>query len=212
MANTLSKTTNAPNSASKTTNALVGLPFENIIGSPLDAAIKAQAMSASTTIAFIKEVGFIQDSDKLEPLGGNTDSGFGDIRYVSFKYEKKNLDGNTASCTLKVPILTIVPIPMLRIEEMTIDFSTKISESTQQSTDEAEKSAYSGSGGGSVMGFSVRVSVSGSKETRNKTSQKYSMDTSLDIHVRAVGDELPAGLNRILGILEANMIEDHVST
>ena len=47
---------------SKTTNALVGLPFENIIGSPLDAAIKAQAMSANTTIAFIKEVGFIQDA------------------------------------------------------------------------------------------------------------------------------------------------------
>ena len=201
------------NTPSKTTNALVGLPFENIIGSPLDAAIKAQAMSANTTIAFIKEVGFRQDAknDKLEPLGGNTDSGFGDIRYVNFAYEKKNPDGTTAKGGLKVPILTIVPIPMLRIEEMTIDFSTKISESTQQSTDEAEKSAYSGSGGGSVMGFSVRVSVSGSKETRNKTSQKYSMDTSLDIHVRAVGDELPAGLNRILGILEANMIEDPVS-
>ena len=75
------------NTPSKTTNALVGLPFENIIGSPLDAAIKAQAMSANTTIAFIKEVGFRQnaENDKLEPLGGNTDSGFGDIRYVNFK-------------------------------------------------------------------------------------------------------------------------------
>ena len=97
---------------------------------------------------------------------------------------------------------------MLRIEEMTIDFSTKISESTQQITDAKSKFSYSASGGASFMGFSVRVSVSGSKETRNKTSQKYSMDTSLDIHVRAVGDELPAGLSRILGILEANIIED----
>ena len=80
------------NSASKTTNALVGLPFENIIGSPLDAAIKAQAMSANTTIAFIKEVGFRQNtSDKLEPLGGNTDSGFGDIRYVNFKLMKRKI-------------------------------------------------------------------------------------------------------------------------
>ena len=197
---------------SKTTNALVGLPFENIIGSPLDAAIKAQAMSANTTIAFIKAVGFIQDSDEFEPLGGNTDSGFGDIRYVNFKYEKKNPDGTTANGALKVPILTIVPIPILRIEEMTIDFSTKISESTQQITDAKSKFSYSASAGASFMGFSVRVSVSGSKETRNKTSQKYSMDTSLDIHVRAVGDELPAGLNRILGILEANIIEDPVST
>ena len=35
------------------------------------------------------------------------------------------------------------------------------------------------------------------------------MDTSIDIHVRAVGDELPAGLGKILGILEANMIDEH---
>ena len=197
--------------SSRTVSALTGLPFENIIGSPLDAAIKAQAMSANTTIAFIKEVGFRQntENDKLEPLGGNTDSGFGDIRYVNFAYEKKNPDGTTAKGGLKVPILTIVPIPMLRIEEMTIDFSTKISESTQQSTDKISKRAFSASGSGRIGPFSVKVSMSGSSKTRDKSSSKYSIDTSLDIHVRAVGDSMPAGLSRILGILEANMIDDH---
>ena len=193
--------------SSRTVSALTGLPFENIIGSPLDAAIKAQAMSANTTIAFIREVGFTKED---EPLAGNSKkSEFGDIRYVNFAYEKKNPDGTTAKGGLKVPILTIVPIPMLRIEEMTIDFSTKISESTQKSTDKISKRAFSASGSGRIGPFSVKVSMSGSSKTRDKSSSKYSIDTSLDIHVRAVGDSMPAGLSRILGILEANMIDDH---
>ena len=72
--------------SSRTVSALTGLPFENIIGSPLDAAIKAQAMSANTTIAFIREVGFTKED---EPLAGNSKkTEFGDIRYVNFAYEK----------------------------------------------------------------------------------------------------------------------------
>ena len=39
-------------------NALTNLPFHNIIGGPLEAAIKAQAMAANTTVEFIKAVGF----------------------------------------------------------------------------------------------------------------------------------------------------------
>ncbi|MDR0833727.1 MAG: DUF2589 domain-containing protein [Candidatus Symbiothrix sp.] len=37
-------------------NALAGLPFSQIIGSPLKAAIEAQAMAAETTWKFIQEV------------------------------------------------------------------------------------------------------------------------------------------------------------
>ena len=43
------------------TDALQALPFSNIIGAPLEACIKAQAMAAQTTWKFIQEVG-MQDS------------------------------------------------------------------------------------------------------------------------------------------------------
>ena len=44
--------------SNRTVSTLIHLPFYNIIGGPLEAAIKAQAMSANTTVDFIKAVGF----------------------------------------------------------------------------------------------------------------------------------------------------------
>ena len=120
-------------------NALTNLPFHNIIGGPLEAAIKAQAMAANTTVEFIKAVGFkpVTKNGQIDPdkddssIVGDEDSEIGNIRYINFSYAKKNLDGSKAEGYMKVPILSIVPIPMLRIEEMTIDFATKITESEQ---------------------------------------------------------------------------------
>ena len=203
-------------------NTLSKLPFEKIIGGPLVAAIKAQAMSASTTVEFIKAVGFTPPKNKTDeeaavpiiaPSKDEKDFEIGDVRYVTFQYGKRNHDGTFAEGKIKVPILSILPIPMIRIEEMTIDFGVKMTESTERITATSNERKKQSQYGISVRGFRWSASYSGSSYSHSKnsakTSSKYSMDTSLDIHVRAVGDELPAGLSKILGILEANVIDEH---
>ena len=215
--------------SSRTTNVLNNIPFHNIIGGPLEAAIKAQAMAANTTVEFIKAVGFkpVTKNGQIDPdkddssIVGDEDSEIGNIRYINFSYAKKNLDGSKAEGYMKVPILSIVPIPMLRIEEMTIDFATKITES-EQNDHGSESASKRNQSNSSKKGVSYstrnfrfwnratfRGSVTQHSKSKSQHSSKLSMDTSIDIHVRAVGDELPAGLGKILGILEANMIDDH---
>ena len=214
---------------SRTTNVLNNIPFHNIIGGPLEAAIKAQAMAANTTVEFIKAVGFkpVTKNGQIDPdkddssIVGDEDSEIGNIRYINFSYAKKNLDGSKAEGYMKVPILSIVPIPMLRIEEMTIDFATKITES-EQNDHGSESASKRNQSNSSKKGVSYstrnfrfwnratfRGSVTQHSKSKSQHSSKLSMDTSIDIHVRAVGDELPAGLGKILGILEANMIDEH---
>ena len=177
-------------------NALTNLPFHNIIGGPLEAAIKAQAMAANTTVEFIKAVGFkplkkkdaggneVIDPDKDDPsIVGNNDSEIGDIRYVNFSYAKKNLDGSKAEGFMKVPILTIVPIPMLRIEEMTIDFTTKITESKEYDYENRSNSAsYNYRGRGFWYGGAVSVSMS-SRSSKAKSSSDSDMESTLAVHV-----------------------------
>ena len=210
-------------------NALTNLPFHNIIGGPLEAAIKAQAMAANTTVEFIKAVGFkplkkknadgkvelkdgneVIDPDKDDPsIVGNNDSEIGDIRYVNFSYAKKNLDGSKAEGFMKVPILTIVPIPMLRIEEMTIDFNTKITESKEYDYERRSNNAsYNYRGRGFWYGGALSVSMS-RRSSKAKSSSDSDMESTLAVHVRAVGEAMPAGLSKMLGILEANLIDDH---
>ena len=111
---------------------------------------------------------------------------------------------------LEVPILTILPIPFIRIEETTIDFHAKLTSVEFSKTDtslgiNADLTVQQGWPGGSAK---LNVSVS----YQSKTQQGTSVDRtySMDVHIQAVQDELPAGMDRILGILEKAMHEQPV--
>jgi len=92
----------------------MSLPMEQIIGGPMQALIKAQALAASSTADFINQVG-------LETTGTPPVT---KARTVDFQYEenKPKEDGcgfDTKLIKLSVPLLTIVPVPYIRIEQAT---------------------------------------------------------------------------------------------
>lgn len=111
---------------------------------------------------------------------------------------------------LEVPILTMLPIPFIRIQETTIDFHAKLNSVEFSKTDtelgiKADLTVKQGWPGGSAK---LNVSVS----YQRKTSEGLTVDRtySMDVHIKAVQEELPAGLDRILGILEKAMREQPV--
>ncbi len=181
---------------------LANLDFSAMIGGPLNAVIKAQAQSAITSVDFIKSVGF--DSD-------------GNVEQVQFSYNKvvpeKAADGTPtgkqveAKHQLSVPLLTMLPIPFIRVEETTIDFNAKIN-SVQESTSASShdlNTSLGVKGGWGPVSAELKVSYAYKKSTSatSKTERTYSMA----VHVRAVQDELPAGTERLLSILENSIKE-----
>lgn len=184
---------------------LSSIDFQSMIGGPLNAVIKAQAQSAQTSVDFIKSVGFntADGADKGKPT------------MVTFEYDKvvEEKDSSGVVSTkllpykLTVPILTMLPIPYIRVEEVTIDFNAKINsiaESTTASSSELNTSLGVKAGWGPVSA-ELKCSYSNKKSTSatSKTERTY----SLVIHVRAVQDELPAGMEKLLGVLENNIQE-----
>lgn len=180
---------------------LTSIDFQSMIGGPLNAVVKAQAQSAQTSVDFIKSVGF-----------NATD---GKPTMVTFEYdkviEKKDAAGvitpTATPMKLTVPILTMLPIPFIRVEEVTIDFNAKINsvvESTTASSSELNASLAVKGGWGPVSA-ELKCSYSNKKSTSatDKTERTY----SLVIHVRAVQDELPAGMEKLLGVLENSIKE-----
>lgn len=107
---------------------------------------------------------------------------------------------------LEVPILTMLPIPFIRIEETTIDFNAKITSVEETKTDSTFKLDSEASGQVrypplfSVASVKLKVNTSYQKNTQSGT--KVDRTYSLAVHIRAVQDEMPAGLEKILGILE----------
>lgn len=175
------------------TSALQAIPYGTLIGGPLDACIKAQATSAMTTIDFIQKVGFTKDDQ---------------VRNVTFSYM---VDGEPFN--LVVPLLAIVPIPYIGIDQITIDFKANIRAESSSVTEDSSSSSFAGeASGGARVGFgpfsmnlNFKANYSSKKDSKATQSSKYSVEYTMDIHVAASQSDMPGGLAKVLNILESNI-------
>lgn len=103
---------------------------------------------------------------------------------------------------LEVPILTMLPIPFIRIDETTLDFNVKINSMEYRQVDDSFKLNASTSAKGGFLFASAKLNVSTSYQRNTTQGEKVDRTYSMNVHVRAVQEEMPAGLEKILGILE----------
>jgi hypothetical protein len=182
------------------TNALQAIPYSALIGGPLDACIKAQAMAAQTTWEFIQNVGLTKD-----PRTGETKA-----VSVSFQYQR-----NGQMFNLIVPLLAIVPIPYIAIDTITIDFKANISASSSTVNEDTTSTEYGGEASGSAsVGFgpftvrlNFKANYSSKKDSKATQESKYSVEYTMDIHVQAGQADMPAGLATVLNILQSSITE-----
>lgn len=124
---------------------------------------------------------------------------------VIWQLKVEAVDAKYQDMKIEVPILTMLPIPFIRIEEATIDFNAKINsmETRSESTDTAI------SGNLQVRqrwpGGAAQLSVSASYQKKTASGSTVERTYSMQIHVRASQDEMPAGMEKLLGLLEGAM-------
>ena len=179
---------------------LASLDFESMIGGPLTAVIRAQTQAANTSVDFIKQVGFSKNED------GNEEP-----TMITFEYMKnvENAQGEEEAkpFQLSVPFLTMLPIPFIRIEETTIDFNAKITSMQYRKSMSSHDLSAALSAKAGWGPFSAKLKTSYSFKKKNQSGSETNRTYSMAIHVRAVQDELPAGTERLLGILESAIDE-----
>jgi len=171
---------------------LANLDFKNIIGGPLQAVIKAQALSSKTTTDFINDVGLYDDHGKMT------------VRMVDFEYSK--IDGNSTALknfTLSIPFIMLMPVPYIEINTVTIDLNVKLnSVDTQESG--STFSAYGETSGHFGFFFgSVNYKGGFTYSSSNKYTGSTTREYSLSVHVRAGQAALPKGTEKILDMLES---------
>lgn len=179
------------------TNALSALDFTSLIGGPMDAIIKAQALAAKTTYEFINEVGLTTDPDTGEKKPVN----------VTFQY-----NSNGQLTTLTVPLLVILTVPSIEVSSFVIDFIANISasssstEETSSDTElgvDAEAEASLGIGPFSIK---VKAKANYSSKQHSKAAQesKYSVEYTMNVRVEGGQSPMPAGLQTVLNILQGS--------
>jgi uncharacterized protein DUF2589 len=196
---------------SRAVDELRQIPFDYLIGAPLKAAIEAQGLAAKTTIDFIEKVGFIPDDPDQDPFfeDEQDDVEGGQVRNVTFQYSKTDQNGVATNAQLTVPILSIVPIPYIRIDEMTINFTAKLNDTITNTTKQGFTLNTQTSGQYRAFWSPIRLDfrVSASYSQSRETASRYAREYQMVINVRAVQDDLPAGLERVLDILEQTIRE-----
>ncbi len=181
------------NISTNLTSELNNIDFRKMIGGPLQAAVDAQVASSLATVNFINAVGF------QEAQGG----GPRELVMVDFTHKRSDVndDGTPKETTInvKVPLLAMLPIPSLRIEHVIIDFNVKLN-SVQTSTVSTSIGVdASVQGGWGPVNFKVSASFQRKATTGVEVKKEY----ALNVNVKAVQDEIPAGLEKILGMLAA---------
>jgi hypothetical protein len=175
------------------TSELNNIDFRKMIGGPLQAAVDAQVASSLATVDFINKVGFTAPDD----------DGKRELVMVDFTHKRKDVDGEgqpvEKEIFIKVPLLAMLPIPSLRIEHVIIDFNVKLNSVESASTaDELGVNAEVKAGWGPVS-----FKVSASYQRKTATNVEVKKEYALNVNVKAVQDEIPAGLEKILGLLAA---------
>ncbi len=181
-------------------NRLAAIPFGALIGGPLSAAIEAQGQAAMTTVKFIREVGLTEDNK---------------VQTITFKLDRKSSNGQDETLSLEVPLLTVVPIPFIRIDDVSINFKASLTESGEEtSADKLELKAdasVEASGKFFTANYGFKASVSSKKDSSSTRNSKYAVEYTMDINVHAVQDDMPAGMSRVLNALVSNL-EKQIST
>lgn len=187
---------------SKISNDFTGLPMEDLIGAPLQAACKAQANLAYTTLEFIKQVGFAPENDSNNSkLIANT---------VDFKYKTPNpngaQDGDMQEASLSVPLLSIVKTPNLSIQNVNISFDMEVKSSeVEKDTTKTNTDINTDIKAGFLFcktNINIKDNVATSREHTRSTdkSAKYHVDLS------ASDTGMPEGLSRVFDILNATIV------
>jgi hypothetical protein len=175
------------------------IPYDEIIGAPLTAAVNANTEASRAAADFIRDVAF-QENQGFSFSNARTP------RYVTFNYSKTVTDENGNSSEeefeLEIPLLLLLHVPYFEVENVTIDFNVKLNS--------VRKRMISEDGGGSLgLGGGIPwFSVSGSYQRTDKRSQTVERTYDQSVHVQAGSIEPPEGVTRLLDVLEETITED----
>ena len=205
MADTTPPTTIVPTDISP---SLTSLPLRQMLAAPMTAAIQAQALAAKSTIDFIQHVGFTTPVQADPSAHPPTKAGPSELLNVEFNYtvpDNSVKPAGESKYKISAPLLSIIPIPYLRISDMSIDFTYNINTVQSADTTNENKSALdttvTADAGFLWWGVSTTIKGSISHDTTDTTHSSVTQDSTLHVHVNAVQDKMPGGLAIILSAI-----------
>ena len=141
-------------------------------------------------------------------FGGGSGSGGGtkELATANFTFQKQMPapGGGTGTIAtgqnVTVPLLSLVPIPFLRVDELLIDLNVKLH--STQTTETSNEFNITANTNYSSWWSPVSLNVTTSDRNVEKGSTTVDRQYSIGVRVHAVQDTMPGGLAKMLTIFE----------
>ncbi len=179
-----------------------GLPMKSLIGGPLMAAAQANGAMGTEQVNFLMKTCFepqgTTDDSKpqtLEPIMISLILERSVITPASDDTDAPNI--SKFSTTFDLPLLTILPLNSLAVDNVDISFTMEVkssySEDNTSSTDSQTKgkATMTGKAGWGPYSVSISGSLSHSQESKSSSAQHYQKSNSAEYQVKVHAGQLP---------------------
>ena len=157
------------------------LSLHELLGSTLTSIIDAQKKSLEVTKNFIEEFGFGSDKEGDD---------WGELKTVTFQYSN-----DKGKKEVSVPLLSLFPIPMLKIKDAEIDFDLKISSTKRERLKKEDNDTLTDENSKMV----IRGAIAPSSRL---SQQKLSSGTAqISVKVNLVEEDLTPGLTNFYNLM-----------
>ena len=125
---------------------------------------------------------------------------------LEFTYQSHDLGGNYRQ-HVKIPLLTLVPLPLLQVKEADFDFDIQIVDALTADTD----ATFSLKNGASPKahvpeGVKLRVAMASAKSADSrKSGLQQSLTANMKVKVRMEQADMPGGLANLLHLTTNNL-------
>lgn len=188
-----------------------GLPMGELIGGPLMAAAQANNQMAMTQVRFMLETCFYIENDQYKPIMVDFIFIRGVITPASDPAQEPTI--SSVESTIRVPLITIIPLNSLAVDNVDITFNMEVKSSYGESASESQQtelqaqSSFEAKIGYGPFSASISGSVSYSDKSERSSENHFekSNSASYTVAVHAGQQDLPGGVKTIIEAMTQNI-------
>lgn len=171
-------------------SSLQGIPIDYLVATPLLAAARGNLALAQIMEEFVFTIGY---------KGGKPG---GDTNVISFKLTRPFTDPDTGAIksetiTVNAPLIGLVPIPALLVDNVTVDFTTSLSTTTQDKSSASVTASASYGFGAFKASAKLHAQASHMRESNQSATYKF--------HVEAEQQPAVEGMSKMMDVFAATI-------
>lgn len=190
----------------KVPNDVVDLKY--LILAPISAVLEADYMAAKQGADFIEQYGFLPVAGKVGKVEELDETRkLGRLRMVSFKYDEIGADGLLHTRVMRIPALSLIPLPLLQVKRADFDFDIRILDAIPDSEPKpVNLNLKSGPEPPEPEKYRWRAMLANRKSRTRESQADLAPTLAANIKIKLeVGQaDIPAGLSKLILIMGEN--------